>query len=225
VTLTKALPDLVALFGETTAQPYFIARLRDAMLASPTGRRILRDRPRITSASLDVPRLRLLPRGTVGRAYADWLERERVSPDTRDRVRYVDDAECAYVMQRYREAHDMYHALTGMPTVREGEVALKAFEFANTLLPMTGLSVLSVFTLKGRERERFWSTYGPWAVRNGLLAQDVINVYWEEEMETEVEALRARLGIEIPPDMRDIRKREREARRAERARRAAREGP
>jgi ubiquinone biosynthesis protein COQ4 len=190
------------------------------MLASPTGRRILRDRPRITSTSLDVPRLRLLPAGTVGRSYADWLDREGVSPDTRDRVRYIDDEECAYVMQRYREAHDMYHALTGMPTVREGEVALKAFEFANTLLPMTGLSVLSVLTLKGRERARFWGTYGPWAVRNGLLARDVINVYWEEEMETEVEALRARLGIEMPPDMRDMRRKEREARRAERARRA-----
>jgi ubiquinone biosynthesis protein COQ4 len=190
------------------------------MLASPTGRRILRDRPRMTSATLDVARLRLLPAGTVGRSYVDWLDRERVSPDTRDKVRYIDDEECAYVMQRYREAHDMYHALTGMPTVREGEVALKAFEFANTLLPMTGLSVLSVFTLKGRERERFWGTYGPWAVRNGLLAKDVINVYWEEEMETQVEALRARLGIEMPPDMRDIRKKEREARRAERARRA-----
>jgi ubiquinone biosynthesis protein COQ4 len=215
-----ARTDLVALFGETTAQPYFITRLRDAMLASQTGRRILRDRPRITSASLDVPRLRLLPAGTVGRSYADWLDRERVSPDTRDRVRYIDDEECAYVMQRYREAHDMYHALTGMPTVREGEVALKAFEFANTLLPMTGLSVLSVLTLKGRERARFWGTYGPWAVRNGLLARDVINVYWEEEMETEVEALRARLGIEMPPDMRDMRRKEREARRAERARRA-----
>jgi ubiquinone biosynthesis protein COQ4 len=176
------------------------------MLASPTGRRILRDRPRMTSATLDVARLRLLPAGTVGRSYVDWLDRERVSPDTRDKVRYIDDEECAYVMQRYREAHDMYHALTGMPTVREGEVALKAFEFANTLLPMTGLSVLSVFTLKGRERQRFWGTYGPWAVRNGLLAKDVINVYWEEEMETEVEALRARLGIEMPPDMRDIRK-------------------
>jgi ubiquinone biosynthesis protein COQ4 len=190
------------------------------MLACPTGRRILRDRPRMTSATLDVARLRLLPAGSVGRSYADWLDRERVSPDTRDTVRYIDDEECAYVMQRYREAHDMYHALTGLPTVREGEVALKAFEFANTLLPMTGLSVLSVFTLKGRERERFWGTYGPWAVRNGLLAKDVINVYWEEEMETSVEALRARLGIEIPPDMRDIRKKEREARRAERARRA-----
>ncbi|KAI1811673.1 Coq4-domain-containing protein [Poronia punctata] len=201
--------DLIAALGEATATPYFASRLRNAMLSNPTGRRILRDRPRITSTSLDLPRLRSLPTSTVGGTYVAWLDREGVTPDTRSAVRYVDDEECAYVIQRYRESHDFYHALTGLPVVREGEVALKAFEFANTLLPMTGLSVLAVATLKPAERARFWSTYGPWAVRNGLRSEEVINVYWEEELETDVVELRARLGIEAPPDLRDIRKRER----------------
>ncbi|KAI2472317.1 Coq4-domain-containing protein [Annulohypoxylon bovei var. microspora] len=201
--------DMIAALGEATASPYFIQRLHRAMLSSPTGRRILRERPRITSTSLDLPRLRALAPSTVGGTYAAWLDREGVSPDTRDAVRYVDDAECAYVMQRYRESHDFYHALTGLPVVREGEVALKAFEFANTLLPMTGLSLLALATLKPAERRRFWSVYGPWAVRNGLRCGEVINVYWEEELETDVDVLRKRLGIERPPDLRDIRKRER----------------
>ncbi|KAI0967765.1 Coq4-domain-containing protein [Xylaria arbuscula] len=204
--------DLIAALGEATATPYFANRLRRAMLASPTGRRILRDRPRITSTSLDLPRLRALPASTVGATYVAWLDREGVTPDTRAGVRYVDDEECAYVIQRYRESHDFYHALTGLPVVREGEVALKAFEFANTLLPMTGLSVFAVATLKPAERARFWSIYGPWAVRNGLRSEEVINVYWEEELETDVKDLRARLNIEAPPDLRNIRKREREER-------------
>jgi ubiquinone biosynthesis protein COQ4 len=206
-------PDLIAVFGETTAQPFFITRLRDAMLRSPTGRRILRSRPRMTTTTLSVEHLRSLPPNTVGHAYYSWLRREKLSPGSRAQVRYIDDEECAYVMQRYRESHDFYHALTGLPTVREGEVALKAFEFANLGLPMTGLSVFSVFTLKSAERARFWHTYGPWAVRNGVSAADVINVFWEEELETDVGELRARLGIEKPPDLRDIRKREREEKR------------
>ncbi|KAI0384367.1 Coq4-domain-containing protein [Hypomontagnella monticulosa] len=201
--------DMIATLGETTASPYFIQRLRRAMLSSGTGRRILRDRPRITSESLNLPFLRTLPKNTVGGTYVAWLDREGVSPDTRDSVRYIDDEECAYVMQRYRESHDFYHALTGLPIVREGEVALKAFEFANTLLPMTGLSLLAVATLKPVERKRFFNIYAPWAVRNGLRSDEVINVYWEEEMETDVDELRARLGIERPPDLREIRKRER----------------
>jgi ubiquinone biosynthesis protein COQ4 len=210
-----AVADLIAALGEATATPYFIYRLRDAMLASPTGRRILRDRPRITSKTLSMTYLRSLPENTVGRAYADWLDREGVSPDTRDTVKYIDDEECAYVMQRYRECHDFFHAVTGLPIMVEWEVAVKAFEFANTLLPMTGLSIFAVTRLKPAERKRFFTIYGPWAIRNGLGAQDMLNVYWEEQLERDVDELRAELGIEKPIDMRDIRRRERAMRKAE----------
>ncbi|PQE06203.1 putative Ubiquinone biosynthesis coq4 mitochondrial protein [Rutstroemia sp. NJR-2017a BBW] len=207
--------DLIAALGEATATPYFIYRLRDAMLSSPTGRRILRDRPRISSKTLSMPYLRSLPPNTVGRCYADWLDREGVSPDTRDTVKYIDDEECAYVMQRYRECHDFYHAITGLPIVREGEVALKAFEFANTLLPMTGLSMFAVTSLKPAERRRFFTIYAPWAFSNGLKAEEMINVYWEEQLERSVEELREQLGIEKPLDLRDIRKMERARKKAQ----------
>ncbi|KAK7718709.1 Ubiquinone biosynthesis protein [Diaporthe eres] len=217
--------DLIAAFAEATSTPYFIPRLRDAMLRSPTGRRILRDRPRLTSASLDLPRLRGLPPNTVGRTYVGWLDREGVTPDTRSAVRYIDDEECAYVMQRYRECHDFYHALTGLPIVREGEVALKAFEWANTGLPMTGLSMFAALTLKRSERRRFASVYLPWALRNGWRAEEVINVYWEEELESDVDDLRARLGVEQPPDLRAIRKRERDERKMMKELAAAEKGP
>lgn len=209
--------DLIAAFAEATSTPYFLPRLRDAMLRSPTGRRILRDRPRLTSASLDLPYLRTLPPTSVGGTYVAWLDREHVTPDTRSPVRYIDDEECAYVMQRYRECHDFSHALTGLPVVREGEVALKAFEWANTGLPMTGLSMFAALTLKSGERRRFGQVYLPWALRNGWRAEEVINVYWEEELESDVEELRVRLGIERPPDMREIRKREKEERRRQRS--------
>lgn len=211
-----SFPDLVAACGEATATPYFIYRLRDAMLSSPTGRRILRDRPRITSATMSLTYLRSLPPGTVGATYAAWLDREHVTPDTRDQVCYIDDEECAYVMQRYRECHDFYHALTGLPVVVEGEVALKAFEFANTLLPMTGLSMFALLRMKKEERKRFWSIYGPWAIKNGLKSEDVVCVYWEEWLEKDVQEVRDLLGIEVPVDLRNIRKEERRRKKAER---------
>ncbi len=175
------------------------------MLSSPTGRRILRDRPRITSQTMSVSHLRTLPENSVGRAYVGWLDREGVSPDTRDSVKYIDNEECAYVMQRYRESHDFYHALTGLPVFVEGEVALKAFEFANTLLPMTALSLFALTRMKPAERSRFWQTYLPWALSNGLKSKDIINVYWEEALERDVNELRAELGIERPPDLRETR--------------------
>lgn len=212
--------DLIAALGEATATPYFIYRLRDAMLANPTGRRILRDRPRITSETLSLPYLRSLPENTVGRTYAAWLDREGVSPDTRNRVQYIDDEECAYVMQRYRECHDFYHAITGLPTMVEGELALKAFEFLNTLIPMTALSLFAVVRLKPAERERFFSLHLPWAVRSGLNSEELINVYWEEQLERDVDELRAELGIERPPDLREIRRMIRQQQKREKERQA-----
>lgn len=191
------------------------------MLRDPTGRRILRDRPRMTSKTIDVKYLRTLPANTVGRAFVDWLEREGVQQDSRIPVKYIHDEECAYVMQRYRESHDFFHALTGLPIVQEGEVALKAFEFANTVLPMTGLAVGAVIRMKPAERARFWETYLPWAVTNGLKSKEVINVYWEEQLERDVAELRAELNIEKPPDLREKRRLLREKKRAQKAAREA----
>ncbi|KAJ5632926.1 hypothetical protein N7490_009265 [Penicillium lividum] len=207
--------DLIAALGEATATPYFIYRLRNAMLSDPTGRRILRDRPRITSNTLQLSKLRTLPENSVGRTYAKWLDREGVSPDTRDQVQYIDDEECAYVMQRYRECHDFYHAVTGLPIFVEGELALKALEFLNTLLPMTGLSLFAFVKMKPAEKERFLSLHLPWAVRSGLRSKELINVYWEEVLEKDVDELRAELNIERPPDLRDIRKMVREQQKRE----------
>lgn len=155
----------------------------------------------------------------MGRAYASWLDAEGVTPDTRDNVKYIDNEECAYVMQRYRECHDFYHTITGLPVMVEGEIALKAFEFANTLLPMTGLSMFAVTRLKRAERGRFWQTYLPWAINNGQWCSDIINVYWEELLERDVDDLRDELGIEKPPDLRRTRKHLADQRKASREKR------
>ena len=46
---------------------------------------------------------------------------QRVTPDSRADVKFVDSEELAYVMQRYREVHDLLHTLLGMPTNILGE--------------------------------------------------------------------------------------------------------
>ena len=167
--------------------------------------------------------LRQLPENSVGRAYAAWLDREGVGPDTRDSVAYIDDEECAYVMQRYRECHDFIHAITGLPVIVEGEIAVKGFEFANTVLPMTGLSLAAYVRLKPKEKERFWQTYLPWALRSGLKSEEMINVYWEEILARDADEVRTELGVERPPDLRDTRKRLRDQRRAEKEAKEAQE--
>lgn len=44
------------------------------------------------------------------------LIKQGYTPEGRSSVRYVDDPELAYVMQRYREIHDFVHTLLQVPT-------------------------------------------------------------------------------------------------------------
>ncbi|KIO34395.1 hypothetical protein M407DRAFT_240688 [Tulasnella calospora MUT 4182] len=192
--------DMVATLGETTAG-YALPRMRDAMLASAEGRRILRKRPSVNSDTVDMEWLKTLPEGTFGRAYITWLERCGVTPDTRAPVHYIDDPELAYVMKRYRESHDFYHCLCNLPVNVESELALKFFEFFNIGLPMTLLGgVLGQLRLTPDKRHRLFSEYLPWALKcGGGTSKPLIGVYWEERWEQNLEDMKKELGIFDPP--------------------------
>lgn len=103
-------------------------------------------------------------------------------------------------MQRYRECHDLYHASIGLPVDGLSEIAVKAFEFANLGLPMTGLAAaLGHLRLSSARRERYFKEYLPWALRCGGTARSLITVYWEERWEQDIEELRGELGLIEPP--------------------------
>lgn len=77
--------DMVAALGETTAGSS-LSHLRDVMLQSAEGRRILKQRPCVNTNTVDMEALAKLPEGTFGRSYVTWLERCGVTPDTREPV-------------------------------------------------------------------------------------------------------------------------------------------
>lgn len=107
--------DMIANLGETTGH-MALASMRDRMRQHAVGSEILHDRPRITAKGLDLPRLRLLPQGTLGRTYVDFMDMQGITTDSRRSVRFVDDEELAYVAQRYREIHDFAHCMLGFNT-------------------------------------------------------------------------------------------------------------
>ena len=192
--------------GEATAHPYFLESLKKTMLKDPTGRRILRDKPHVTTQQLDMDRLANLPKNTFGYQFYKWMMRENVTPDTRAPVHYIDDPLHAYVFKRYRQCHDFYHALCDMPIVIEGEITVKALEAANMGVPMATLgALLAPLRLKPVQKRRLYGTYLPWAVETGLTCKPLINVYWEEVLDKDLDELRNELGIKMPPDLRDMR--------------------
>uniref|UniRef100_A0A8C6SLM4 Ubiquinone biosynthesis protein COQ4 homolog, mitochondrial n=1 Tax=Neogobius melanostomus TaxID=47308 RepID=A0A8C6SLM4_9GOBI len=191
--------DMVAVLGETTGH-LALVKLRDGMRNDPEGYAILTERPRIRLSTLDLNRMSSMPDGSFGREYIRFLDDNHVTPDSRADVKFVDDEELAYVMQRYREVHDFLHTLLGMPTNMLGEVAVKWFEAANTGLPMCALgAVLGPLRLKPSHLQTLFKSLGPWALQNGRKARCILNVFYERRWEQSIEDLREELDIEPPP--------------------------
>lgn len=191
--------DMVAVLGETTGHRT-LKVLRDRMRRDPEGAQILQERPRISTSTLDLGKLQSLPEGSLGREYLRFLDVNRVSPDTRAPTRFVDDEELAYVIQRYREVHDMLHTLLGMPTNILGEIVVKWFEAVQTGLPMCILGALfGPIQLSAQSLQVLVLELIPWAVQNGRRAPCVLNLYYERRWEQSLRALREELGITAPP--------------------------
>ncbi|MBN3292965.1 COQ4 protein, partial [Polypterus senegalus] len=191
--------DMVAVLGETTGH-LALQRIREKMRNDPEGNQILQERPRIRLSTLDLTRLDALPDGTFGKEYLQFLNVNKVTPDSRADVKFVDDEELAYVIQRYREVHDFVHTLLGMPTNMLGEVAVKCFEAVQTRLPMCILgAALGPLRLSARRLQILTTTLVPWALTNGRNATFMMNVYYERYWEMDVESLREQLGLTPPP--------------------------
>uniref|UniRef100_A0A3B5L153 Ubiquinone biosynthesis protein COQ4 homolog, mitochondrial n=1 Tax=Xiphophorus couchianus TaxID=32473 RepID=A0A3B5L153_9TELE len=191
--------DMVAVLGETTGHLALI-NLRERMKNDPEGYTILTERPRIRLSTLDLEKMASLPDESFGREYLRFLEDNKVTPDSRAEVKFVDNEELAYIMLRYREVHDLLHTLLGMPTNMLGEVAVKWFEAAQMGLPMCALgAVLGPLQLNASRLQSLFTSLGPWALQNGRRARCVLSIFYERRWEQSLEDLRRELNIEPPP--------------------------
>jgi len=103
-------------------------------------------------------------------------------------------------MLRYRQCHDFWHTLTGLPPTVPGELGLKWLELMQTGLPVAALSVtVGSLRLNAEERQIVNGLYLPWAVRVSSKATFLMNVYYEKEFETSIDDLRKRVGVDIAP--------------------------
>ncbi|XP_071510329.1 ubiquinone biosynthesis protein COQ4 homolog, mitochondrial-like [Diadema antillarum] len=187
--------DMVAVFGETTG---FIAlpRLYRLMKEDPVGREILKERPRINHKTVDMQYLAGLPDDTFGKMYYDFMVSNNISADTRAPVRFVDDPDLAYVLQRYREVHDFYHTLLDMPINIMGEVVVKWFEAVQTRLPMCALgAILGPINLSGSERRELLTHYVPAVLQMAPRSKLLLNVYFERHWETPIGELREHMRV------------------------------
>lgn len=194
--------DMVAQLGDLTAD-VAVQRMRDQMRGDAVGRSLLRDRPRIRSEDVESWGLAELPRGTLGREYHEFMASHGWDANSRSEVKpdaIGGDAELRWVMQRYRECHDMWHVLCGVPPSITGELALKWFELAQTGLPSTALAAfVGPLRAPAGDRALLARSLVPWACRAGLAARPLMCVRYEDQLMTPVVQLREELRLEAAP--------------------------
>ncbi|XP_003738878.1 ubiquinone biosynthesis protein COQ4 homolog, mitochondrial [Galendromus occidentalis] len=189
--------DMIACFGEVTGQCAF-QHMQAQMESSDEGRRVLNDRPRINTKTVDYPKLLESPRNTLGFVYANFMKTYGLSADDRPPVHFVDDLNLAYVAQRYREVHDLFHVLLDMPTTMLGEVTVKWVEAFQTRLPMAATGGLfGAIRLKPKHRQLYVTTYLPWALKTGFESKPFMPLYFEERWDQDITDLRRELQIPI----------------------------
>lgn len=192
--------DMVAVMGETTAFPFVLRNIKKRMENDEAGIRLLRDRPRVTNSTIDREYLKSLPDGTFGKEYEKFLQGLNTDPDARAPVKYVDDLDLVYVMQRYRETHDFNHVLLQMKTHMLGEVVVKYFEGIQFGLPMCILGgIFGGARLKKKHRRILVHKYLPWCFEQAVKGRLLLALDWENHFDKPISELQKMCSITPPP--------------------------
>ncbi|XP_041973767.1 ubiquinone biosynthesis protein COQ4 homolog, mitochondrial [Aricia agestis] len=187
--------DMIACLGEVTGEQS-LRYMREKMLQSNEGAEILKDMPRINTQTVCFKTLSQLPENTLGRVYVDFMKENNITADSRLPVRFIEDPDLAYVMQRYREVHDLVHATLYMKTTMLGEVTVKWVEGIQTTLPMCiGGGIWGAARLKPKHRQLYVNYYLPWAVTTGMNAKFLQGVYFEKRWEQDIDDFHKEMNI------------------------------
>lgn len=125
--------------------------------ASEHGRTILAENRSLADRLSDRAYLASLPAGSLGRVYADFTDREQISPAGLIEVSesvpndgQPVDRERMLFGARMRDSHDLWHVVTGYGRDLVGEAALLAFSYRQTRNRGIGFIVLVAYLRAGR---------------------------------------------------------------------------
>ena len=182
---------------EITGRPRMRALLAE-LQQTPEGRRLLDERPELSSDHVDYDQLRALPASTFGGAYARHLDDNGITADYQAAAtRHVDDPDLAYLMRRFRQTHDVWHALLGLGIAGHEEVIVHSFSYGQLRLPVSAM-IMFFGTVKHIVLERRWGALRHSmldAYRAGRAAAPLMAVYWEDLWEAPLETVRVAYNV------------------------------
>jgi ubiquinone biosynthesis protein COQ4 len=169
----------------------------DRFFDDPNGSKLFAEHRTIDSHTIDLDALDALPEGTLGHAYARFLRSRGLTPEVFDGApKGIADERTAYIVQRMRQTHDLWHVVTGNDTNPAGEVALQAFTFAQVRAP-SALILAAVGTLKASRENPTLVRDVVRAFRLGARAEELAVFPWEDHWATPLAEVRAMLGLAV----------------------------
>jgi ubiquinone biosynthesis protein COQ4 len=182
---------------EITGRPRFRSILTE-LHGSAEGQRLLDERPELSSDHVDYGALRRLPATTLGGAYARHLDGNGITADYQAAAtRHVDDPDIAYLMRRFRQTHDVWHALLGLGIAGHEEVVIHSFSWGQLRLPVSAM-IMFFGTLKHMVFERRWGALRHSmleAYRAGRESAPLLGVIWEDSWSRPLDEVRATYGV------------------------------
>lgn len=180
-----------------------LPRILADIAIDPVGSKLLREQPAIDRQHVDFEHLRTLSRDTLGGAYVAMVDELGLDPDMFQPPPGLPEIP-AYVTQRIRQTHDLWHLLTGYQTDVAGEVVLQAFTYGQLRIPSSVVIALVggariVPRAPGIVRAAFDG------YRRGRQARYLPAVRFEDMWELGLEDVRERLRIRparvVPPTL------------------------
>lgn len=161
-------------------------------------RELMRHRPELSSRHVDYDRLRQLAPSTLGGAYVRHLDDHHLAADSQaSPTRFVDDADLAYLMRRFRQTHDIWHVLLDLGVQGHEEVIVHAFSWGQLRLPVSAL-IVTFGSIKHLVLEARWQALRVAlldAYRLGRDAPSLLPVSWERMWEEPLDSVRQRYRV------------------------------
>jgi ubiquinone biosynthesis protein COQ4 len=197
--------DLVAGLGDVTSLSV-IDELFFRFKRTTAGLELLRAKPVITNESVGFDLLKKLPETTLGGSYYKYMTSHGFNANERSIVNYHVNSDHAYAVFRYRQIHDFWHVLSGLPPTILGELILKAFEYEITGLPSCLLAATGgqIRLSSYAEIQKYYLVGVPWAISNGSVCNalykenpefDVLTYPYEKNLQKSIKEVRKELKI------------------------------
>lgn len=172
---------------------------------SETGKRILAEQIDLLDTLHDRHALAALPKGTLGRAYHDFIYGESLTADglveasieNDDNAYSYSDPDLRRFSERMRDQHDLWHTVTGYGRDPFGEACLLAFTYAQTRNRGVGVIVLVAAWLARSDGLVAWRALWK-AFQNGRHASWLPEQDWEAMLKLPLADVRRQLALPQP---------------------------